>query len=680
MHSMRNLLVVLLVAAALQVRGGEVEVIPLPDERPFEKPSDGTLEENHRKLWFARRLYRSRDYATAARFCRDILVSDPQNRHALELQMQCEEVLRNQQRELKTKAEEIREEDALDMVEEASRVPGRPVIVARPEPKTRGKTPRTPEEIRMDEMLSQRISLNFINVDLDYLLNTLFKATGVNIIADQATIDGKSLTVHVENMPLKGLLDFITKVHSDLSYTVTPEAVWIVSSDKPMLEPRIYPLNTGLVAFGDMQMGGTGRRTASSSGGIVNQADVARAISQAVGGGAGGGGGGGGGAQGSYLEEVLGWVSGWPDLWPADSQYFIDKKTNSLMVITTPDMHRRLEAILDVVDRPPLQVLIRTKFIEVNSTNEKDLGFDISIPPDSEGGDPFLVDTNRRYNFNAGTGTNLGVAAGEGFNIVFTGFQTEPQFQAILRALEKNTRAKLLSAPQILALNNQKAVMDVATTFSYVSQYKSASTTTTTTSTTTQAPSILVPDQFEDIDVGFHLEVTPSVGNDLKTIALELHPLVDDVEGGTDRFQQFEVISAEVTAGTTQTVQRPIIKKREVVTRLIIEDGGVVVLGGLLRNRAEKVVKRVPFLGYLPLIGLLFRSQSDTVERSNLFIVVQANIVTPAGEHYADGDEILPRAETALRVDTGSPDGWIFDYTPDVERTINRALYPAVNH
>ena len=681
--------------AGLQWTAGaeDIEVVPLPDQQPVQSASSATLEENEKKLWLARRLFRNRDYVMCEHICADIIASDPQDGHALELQTQCQDILRTQNLKLRQRAEETRENKVLDKVDDESRVPGDTPEVPRPTPQLRGKTPRTPEQIKMDEKLNQRVSLNFINVDLDYLLNTLFKVTGVNIIADQKVVDGKSLTVHVEEMPLKALLDFITRVHPDLGYTVTPDAVWIVSADKPMLEPRVYPLNMGLVAFGNMSLTGTQASQASGQGGIATASGVAKAVNQAMGAANAGGGGGGGANQGggqSYLEEVLGWVATWSDIWPSGSQYFIDKQTNSLMVITTPEMHKRIENILEVVDTPPLQILIRTKFVEISSTDSKDIGVNIFIPPDTQssgtgtGGTPtppaagsFAADRTKKVGFDVGSGTNLGVASGEGFNIVFAGFNSDPQFQAILRALEKNTRAKLLSAPQIMALNNQKALIDVSTKFQYASEYTAASTTVATTGGTTQAPSIMVPSGFTEVSIGFHMEVTPSVGHDLKTIALELHPLVDDVEGGTDRFQQFDVISANVTGGTTQAVQRPIIKSREVVTRMIIEDGGVVVMGGLLRHSTQKVLKRVPILGYLPLIGLLFRSQSDTIERSNLFIIVQANIITPAGAQYKDEDTVLPAARSDMPIQSGAPGQWIFDYNPETERQMNKTQYPA---
>jgi hypothetical protein len=79
-----------------------------------------------------------------------------------------------------------------------------------------------------------------------------------------------------------------------------------------------------------------------------------------------------------------------------------------------------------------------------------------------------------------------------------------------------------------------------------------------------------------------------------------------------------------------------VIDTRELRTKLVINDGDYVVIGGLMKNDTKKVVRRVPILGYIPLIGLLFRSTTDTVVKSNLIIVIQAQIVTPSGRNYTD--------------------------------------------
>lgn len=636
------------------------ETMPLSGPSYEGPPTAEALRENQRKLWLARRLFRTRDYDTAARLCEDILRVDPKNQQAQVLLEQCRDLLIEAKRRAMDREETHREDEAVQEVAEESQVPDELPDLPRPRVILRGRAAKSPEMERMNALLSQKVRLNFIDVDLDYLLNTLFKTSGVNIIADHNLLADKRLTLHVEDIPLRDILDFITRVHDDLAYTISPSGIWIVAKDKPILEERIYPLDTGLVAFGQMQTGGGFRRTTQDTTGRQGQPINAPVQQAQIGQGAQA-------SNKSYLEEILDWMGGWSDLWPSGSDYYIDRKSNSLVVLTTPAMHDRVERVLDMVDRPPIQVLIRTKFIEISTTDTFDLGF--SITNTEVGG-------TKKHGWDVGTGTNLGVSAGDGFNLVYSGFNTDPKFTAVLRALETDSRAKLLSAPQILALNNQKAVINLSTQFE-VPTYEAASSTVTTNNQVTTVPTVFVPTGFETMEVGFFLEVTPSVGHDLKNIVIELHPLVDDVEGGTDRFQSFDIIQTEEQGtSTTQKVERPVIKRREVTTRLVVEDGGVVILGGLMRSRKEKVVKRVPVLGYLPILGFLFRSQSDTIEHSNLFIVVQANIVTPSGAQYEKPEAVFP-AQVGAVVSPEEQGAWIFDYNRETEEALSDKRYPA---
>ena len=126
-------------------------------------------------------------------------------------------------------------------------------------------------------------------------------------------------------------------------------------------------------------------------------------------------------------------------------------------------------------------------------------------------------------------------------------------------------------------------------------------------------------------------------------------------------------------------MSRPVIDAREFTTRLVIEDGGTVVIGGLLKKNHELLRRRVPILGDIPLIGLLFRYQKKRTVTSNLIIIVEAHIVTPAGERYADfSSRREPAPGESLRElemrSFGAPatSEWTRDLAPEIEREIMR--------
>jgi len=137
--------------------------------------------------------------------------------------------------------------------------------------------------------------------------------------------------------------------------------------------------------------------------------------------------------------------------------------------------------------------------------------------------------------------------------------------------------------------------------------------------------------------LGFTLFVTPSVGHDLKTINLHLQPVIDKLSEGQkiSEFQEFKFDKDEQTgAPIMPTIRRPTIDRQTLETKVVIEDNGYVVIGGLIRNRFVKYERKVPLLHYIPLLGWLFKSYSEQKITSNLVIILEAQIITPRGRTY----------------------------------------------
>ena len=129
-----------------------------------------------------------------------------------------------------------------------------------------------------------------------------------------------------------------------------------------------------------------------------------------------------------------------------------------------------------------------------------------------------------------------------------------------------------------------------------------------------------MPQDFVTKDLGILLHVTPSVGQDMKTITLALKPEVSEKK--TDDNFGGEVSLPRFTA-------------RNLETTVVMENGETVVLGGLMKDTTEKTVTKVPVLGSMPIIGKLFRKENDTSERSNLLIFVTAQLMNPSGNRLA---------------------------------------------
>jgi type II secretory pathway component GspD/PulD (secretin) len=189
----------------------------------------------------------------------------------------------------------------------------------------------------------------------------------------------------------------------------------------------------------------------------------------------------------------------------------------------------------------------------------------------------------------------------------------------------ENKKTRTLSAPRITTLNNQTATIKIVTEFVYATQYKPTVKREDTDSdgkftSKGEVRFVNAPQDFVTKDLGIVLYVTPSVGKDLRTITLALKPEVSE-QGLTDTF------SGEVSL--------PRFTTRNLETSVVIENGETIVLGGLMKDTTAKTTTRVPLLGSLPIIGSLFRKDTESVERSNLLIFVTAQLVHSSGAHLA---------------------------------------------
>jgi general secretion pathway protein D len=225
------------------------------------------------------------------------------------------------------------------------------------------------------------------------------------------------------------------------------------------------------------------------------------------------------------------------------------------------------------------------------------------------------------------------------------GVFTDPQFQVVVRALNQKKGVDLLSAPKVTTKSGQRAIIEIVREFRYP-----------TTFTPPQVPSIsggaggtapitisvvtpTTPQSFETRNTGVTLEVEPVVGPDGVTIDLNLVPQVVEFEGFINYGSEIFGVNPNLISGTTipqilltsNVINQPIFSTRKVTTNVSVWDGQTVVLGGLMREDVQKTEDRVPFIGDIPLVGRLFRSNVDQHIKRNLIIFVTARLVTPGG-------------------------------------------------
>src|SRR5438067_3916358 len=321
--------------------------------------------------------------------------------------------------------------------------------------------------------------------------------------------------------------------------------------------------------------------------------------------------------------------------------------SGTLIVRNTQDNLDMVDALVDQANiSQPKQVSIESKFVEINQSNLKELGFDWLLGPFSLNGKVFgaggtagngvptnsanfpfvdpatgvpigqnpVTSGNRSGNFavsaNAldallmpGLGQVAGVAPGI-FGLA--GVFTNPQFQVVVRALNQKKGIDLLSAPKVTTKSGQRAIIEVVREFRYPRTYTQpqvpsiSSSTSTVIGASTTVPVVVTPttpQDWETRNTGVTLEVEPVVGGDATTIDLNLIPQVVEFEGFINYGSPINAVGVNTVAGisisqpvqlTPNIINQPVFSTRKVTTSVSVYDGQTVVLGGLMREDVQK--------------------------------------------------------------------------------------------
>lgn len=284
-----------------------------------------------------------------------------------------------------------------------------------------------------------------------------------------------------------------------------------------------------------------------------------------------------------------------------------DPDTNSLMVMTSSKNYERVKKIIDDLDRPIPQVLIKVLVAEVTHDGSMDLGVEFSGLNIRDSGNGFEV------------GTNFGVAsATDGFKFSLI----ETNLNAALHALETVGKLDVLSRPYILTSDNKKATITVGEEVPFIRD-----------SRTTDTGQTINTIEYEDI--GIILNVTPHINPD-GLVIMDVAPEISTLTG--------------VTVPISSTASAPTFAKRSASSRVAIQNGQTIVIGGLVQDRKTSTVNKVPLLGDIPLLGELFKRTEDSKSKTELLIFItphvadQPHLLKEISEAEANGQEIVKNA------------------------------------
>jgi type II secretory pathway component GspD/PulD (secretin) len=312
-------------------------------------------------------------------------------------------------------------------------------------------------------------------------------------------------------------------------------------------------------------------------------------------------------------------------------------RSKTLVVSDTPAVLNRITTFLEKVDRPPMQVLIEARFLEVNPRVLRDLGLEFNTAGGfTRDGHTYGYGADQVSgevapgNFTPFSAPSLNPTApfNGGVSLAFRRL-TSVQYEVLFHALQEDASADVLSAPRILTLNNQEAVIIVGQKYPIINSDASTGSGVATITTSLRG--------YEDI--GIQLNVLPQIC-DGDFINMIVRPSVRELVGT----KSGKTVSGETTALT----EYPVISTREAETQVVLPNGNTVVIGGLLKDRQSKTVIKVPLLGDIPWIGWLFRRETMQNEKIELLIFVTASIVPPEGSelNLTEIDSMGNRAPT----------------------------------
>jgi general secretion pathway protein D len=275
-----------------------------------------------------------------------------------------------------------------------------------------------------------------------------------------------------------------------------------------------------------------------------------------------------------------------------------DPATNSLIITAAEPQYRQLRAIIDQLDARRAQVYVESLIAEINSDKAAKLGLNwkevlSNLTPDS---------TTAVASTPGSTVFSIASLTAQGSLIV-----AKTALGVLANFLQTTGEGNILSTPTILTLDNEEAKIIIGQNVPFVTgQYTNGSAGTNSTGTVNPFQTV------ERKDVGLTLKVKPQIS-----------------ENGTVKLEIFQEVSS-VQASSINSATGLITNKRSIQTNVLVEDGGIVVLGGLLQDEYSDNLEKVPLLGDIPLFGNLFKTESRGRKKTNLMVFLRPVVVRDA--------------------------------------------------
>ncbi|MFZ6658678.1 type II secretion system secretin GspD [Undibacterium sp. TJN19] len=289
-----------------------------------------------------------------------------------------------------------------------------------------------------------------------------------------------------------------------------------------------------------------------------------------------------------------------------------DTATNTLIITASEPVYRNLRGVIDQLDARRAQVYVEALIVEVSADKANELGVQwMGLSGDSNskyrigGGTSFSTKGDNLLNLAAGNASSAGsVLPGAGLSLgIFKQINGQLGLGALAHVLQTDGNANVLSIPNLVTLDNEEATISVGKNVPLI-------TGQFTTSVTTGSGGVNPFQTIERKTVGLKLKVRPQIS-----------------EGGTVKLGIYqEVSSIDDTTNTSGIIT----KERTISTNVLVDDGQIIALGGLIEDTTTDGVEKVTGLGDIPIIGNLFKYQSTKRGKTNLMVFLRPTVIRNA--------------------------------------------------
>ncbi len=459
------------------------------------------------------------------------------------------------------------------------------------------------------------VSLDFENADLKNVLKAFSMQTGINFIASDV-IENKKITVFLSNVSIESALISILEANGLLYEKQAGNVYLIKPTGKGNIKTitKVFKLNYLQVYKMSEAMGATGT---TSNITIIGQPAIAAAgstSSEPANTPSEGEGQAGGAGQAKNIMDIV------HSLMSKYGVIVADRRNNSMIVTDIPDVFESIEAVIKKLDVEPIQVTIQAEIVETTTSALKRIGMEY-------GSETQLA----KVTYTGASSTQGGASSAQspqipvpfpftqsyikdtfnqtlaGSGLFKYGTLSIADIDIVLKLLAEDTDTKFLSRPNIMTLNNEPAVIKVSANEAIGSNNSSVAQTGQSISTAERA------------ETGVILKVTPQV-NDKGDIFMFIEPSV----------------SRTVQSTLSTNFLNP--SYRTSANTVMIHDMDTVVVAGLIQTNNSKTIRKIPFLGDIPILGEAFRSRFKKGEDTELLIFVTPHIV-----QHRDAEYVTPR-------------------------------------